>query len=55
MPNGSAGLIAFYAQNHIGARECAARHAVPFPGMGQQARFGAAMKTILPPLPKLSQ
>jgi hypothetical protein len=32
----------------------APRYAVPFPGMGQQGRFRAAMKELIPKLPRLS-
>jgi hypothetical protein len=37
----------------IDARSDAPRYAVPFPGMGQQARFRAAMVDIIPKLPRL--
>jgi hypothetical protein len=37
----------------IDARSEAPRYAVPFPGMGQQARFRAAMVGIIPKLPRL--
>lgn len=33
----------------------AARYAVPFPGMGQQTRFHAAMADIIPKLPRLAE
>jgi hypothetical protein len=36
----------------ISAGSNAIRFAVPFPGMGQQARFQAAMATIIPKLPR---
>ena len=32
----------------------APRYAVPFPGMGQQARFREAMARIIPKLPRLA-
>jgi hypothetical protein len=38
----------------IDAGSTAERFAVPFPGMGQQGRFKAAMAQILPKLPRLS-
>jgi hypothetical protein len=37
----------------IDARSAAPRYAVPFPGMGQQARFRTAMVDIIPKLPRL--
>jgi hypothetical protein len=37
----------------IAAGSDAARFAVPFPGMGQQSRFQAAMLQIIPTLPRL--
>jgi hypothetical protein len=37
----------------IAAGSSAPRFAVPFPGMGQQARFKAAMLQIIPTLPRL--
>jgi hypothetical protein len=37
----------------IAAGSTAPRFAVPFPGMGQQARFKAAMAQIIPTLPRL--
>jgi hypothetical protein len=37
----------------IEAGNDAPRFAVPFPGMGQQARFKAAMAQIIPALPRL--
>jgi len=33
----------------------APRYVVPFPGMGQQARFQAAIGSIIPKLPRLSE
>ena len=38
----------------IGAGSNAPRYAVPFPGMGQQARFQAAMASLIPKLPRLT-
>ena len=38
----------------IAAGNDAPRFAVPFPGMGQQVRFRAAMAEIIPTLPRLS-
>jgi hypothetical protein len=38
----------------IEAGSTAQRFAVPFPGMGQQARFKAAMAEIIPALPEIS-
>jgi hypothetical protein len=35
-------------------RSSADRYAVPFPGMGQQTRFRAAMREIIPKLPRLT-
>jgi hypothetical protein len=37
----------------IAAGSNAPRYAVPFPGMGQQARFQTAMASIIPKLPRL--
>jgi hypothetical protein len=39
----------------IKADSKANRFAVPFPGMGQQARFQAAMASIIPKLPRLPE
>jgi hypothetical protein len=36
------------------AGSSAPRYAVPFPGMGQQARFQSAMARIIPKLPRLT-
>ena len=38
----------------IAASSNAPRYAVPFPGMGQQARFQDAMASIIPKLPRLT-
>ena len=39
----------------ITAGNDAPRYAVPFPGMGQQVRFHAAMARIIPKLPRLTE
>jgi hypothetical protein len=48
-------IEAFVDAAAISARCNAPRYAVPFPGMGQQARFHAAMACIIPKLPRLTE
>ena len=48
------GIQTFVDAAAIAAGSDAPRFAVPFPGMGQQARFKLAMAQIIPKLPRLS-
>jgi hypothetical protein len=47
-------IIPFVDGAAMAAGSNAPRYAVPFPGMGQQARFQAAMARIIPKLPRLT-
>lgn len=49
------GIKPFVDAAAITAGNNAPRFVVPFPGMGQQTRFQAAMATIIPKLPRLTE
>ena len=53
-PGGTVGSSLFCTKRwQLRPGSSAARHAVPFPGMGQQTRFRNEMARIIPLLPKI--